>query len=326
MSGEQVDGTPHHAVGDAVGIDARLDAPRVRALALVVGVLAVSTAAVLVRIADAPALGLAWWRTSLATVALAPFAVWARVVPRGRQPLLLTGSGVLLAVHFALWFASLELTTVAASSVLVSMSPVIVGAGSAALLGEPPSRRTWIGLGLSVAGAVVIVAGDLGGASPRALLGDVLAFAAAVAVAGYLLVGRHVRRTLPVSVYATWTYGSAAVIVLVAALVTGTSLGIGPGPAYDRGTWLAIAGLVVGPQLLGHTVFNLVLARVSATVVAVVVISEPVGASLLAAALLGEAPAGLFYVGAPMVLAGVLLAASSSRTSGAEVTAAPAPR
>ena len=299
-------------------VDARLADPRVRVLALTVGVIAVSTAAVLVRVAAAPALALAWWRTGIAAVVLAPFAVRTRVRPTGRQRLLLGASGLLLGAHFALWFASLELTTVAASSVLVSLSPILVGAGSALALREPPGRTAWFGLVLSVFGAVVFVADDLGGAAdgPRALLGDGLALAAAFAVAGYLLLGRHARRTLPVSVYGLWTYGSAALALLVVSVATGTNLGIAPGgtSGYPLVTWLAIAGLVVGPQLLGHTVFNLVMGRVSATVVAVVIIAEPVGATLLAALLLGEAPSGAFYVGTPLVLAGVLLAVRSQRS------------
>lgn len=305
-------------VGGAPGFDRHLDVRWVRVVALVVGVVAVSTAAILVRVADAPALAVAWWRTALATAALAPFAVRVRVVPTGRERLLLAVSGLLLGAHFALWFASLGMTTVAASSVLVSMSPVVVGAGSAVLLREPPNRMMWVGLWLSVIGAVVIVADDLGGTGGRALIGDLLALAAALAVAGYLLLGRYARRRLPVSVYATWTYGSAAAALLTVSLATGTNLGVGgPGagaaPAYSAGTWLAIAGLVAGPQLLGHTVFNLMMARVSATVVAIVIIAEPVGATLLAALLLSEAPSELFYVGAPLVLAGVLLAARAGR-------------
>jgi drug/metabolite transporter (DMT)-like permease len=302
-------------------VDARLADPRVRALALTVGVVAVSTAAILVRLAAAPPLALASWRTGIAAVVLAPFALRARVVPPARQRLLLAVSGLLLGAHFSLWFASLELTTVAASSVLVSLSPIVVGAGSAVALGEPPGRSTWIGLALSVLGAVVIVADDLGAAAggPRALLGDGLALAAAFAVAGYLLLGRHARRTLPVSVYGMWTYGCAALSLLMVAAPTGINLGIGWGPGYHVTTWLAIAGLIVGPQLLGHTVFNLVLARVSATVVAVVIIAEPVGATLLAALLLGEPPSGAFYLGTPLVLAGVLLAVRPQRSAGAAV-------
>jgi len=288
------------------GIDARLDDPRVRAWALVIGVVAVSSAAILVRVADAPALALALWRSGLGALALAPFAVRTGVVPRGRQRWLLVASGALLAIHFTLWFVSLDMTTVAASSVLVAMSPVVVGLGSAVLLHEPPARMTWAGLCLATAGAVVVAGADLAAvAGTRALVGDGLAFAAAVAAAGYLLLGRHARRTLPVTVYATWTYGTAAVLLLAACVMTGTGTGVG---TYDGTTWLAIAGLVVGPQLLGHTVFNLVLARVSATVVAVVIIAEPVGASVLAALLLHELPSGLFWVGAPLILSGVLLA------------------
>lgn len=292
-------------------IDARLDAPGVRFALLVLGVAAVSSAAVLARIAVAPALALAWWRTAAGAVALAPIALRSGVVPDARQRLLLAASGALLAVHFWWWFLSLDHTTVAASAVLVSMSPVAVGAGAAWLLGEPPDRRTWVGLVLTIAGAVIIVADDLGGATGRALLGDGLAFAAAMAMAGYLLLGRHARRTLPVSVYATWTYGSAALVLLLVALVTGTTLGVAE--PFDRATWLAIAGLIVGPQLLGHTVFNLVLGRVSATVVAIVIIAEPVGATLLAAAILGEVPDGWFHLGAPLVLLGVVLAAGPTR-------------
>lgn len=291
-----------------------LDDARTRAGMLVVAVLAVSSAAVLVRIADAPALSLAWWRTAAGAAALVVPALRSGATPDRRQRFLLAVSGVLLAVHFWWWFLSLELTTVAASAVLVSLSPVAVGVGSAWLLAEPPRPRVWVGLALAVVGAVIIVADDLGGVSARALAGDALALAAALAIAGYLLVGRHVRRTLPVSVYALWTYGWAAAVLAAVALATGTPLGVAT--PFDRTTWLAIAALVVGPQLLGHTVFNLVLGRVSATVVAVVVIAEPVGATILAAVVLGEAPGGLFRVGAPLVLGGVLLAATSGRDRG----------
>jgi drug/metabolite transporter (DMT)-like permease len=299
-------------------MDARLEDPRVRILALAIGVVAVSAAAIIVRVADAPPLALAWWRTGIAAVLLAPFAIRARVMPNLRQRLLLAVSGLLLGAHFSLWFVSLEMTTVAASSVLVSMSPIVVGAGAAVVLREPPTRTTWVGLWLAVIGAAVIVADDLSGAAtgPRALVGDGLALASACAVAGYLLLGRHARRMLPVSVYGTWTYGCAALALLIVSVMTGTNLGFGWAsggmPGYRATTWLAIAGLVVGPQLLGHTVFNLVLARVSATVVAVVTIAEPVGATVLAALLLGETPSGAFYAGAPLILIGVLVAARSS--------------
>jgi len=142
----------------------------------------------------------------------------------------------------------------------------------------------------------------------RALLGDALAFAGSAAMAGYLLLGRVARRRLPVSTYAASVYGVAAAVLLPACLLTGAALG-----GYRAGSWLALAAVVAGPQLLGHTVFNGLLARVSATVVAVAILAEPVGATALAWLLLEELPAAAFWLGAPLVLAGVWLAVTGER-------------
>lgn len=282
--------------------------PPVVAVGLAVGVLAVSTAAILVRVAGAPALSLAFYRCAGGALALAPFAWRARRRARGRPRLphgLLAAAGVLLALHFALWIASLSFTSVASSVVLVTASPLFVGAGTAVLLAEPVSRRTWAGALLAVAGAIGIGLADFDGtpAGGRALVGNAMAFGGAVMVAGYLLIGRSLRQRLPVSVYAAAVYGAAAVVLLAACLAAGVPL-----RGYQAGTWLAIAGLVVGPQLLGHTVFNALLSTVSATVVAVVVVAEPVGATALAWALLSEVPPPGFWLAAPLVLAGVYLA------------------
>ena len=280
---------------------------------LVVGVAAVSTAAVLVRVADAPGLALAFWRCFGGAVALAPFAVRALrggVRVDGPQRRRLAASGLFLGAHFGLWISSLSFTTVASSSVLVSMSPLFVGLGAALFLGEPPSRRTWAGIGLAAAGAVAIGAADLAGAplGGRALLGDAMAFAGAAVIAGYLLIGRASRSRLPVSVYAAMVYGFAAAALLAVCAVAGVPLW-----GYDGRTWLAIAGLIVGPQLLGHTVFNHLLSALPATTVAVVVLAEPLGAGLLAWMLLAELPTPGFALGAPLVLAGVFLAAAGGR-------------
>lgn len=282
---------------------------------LVVGVLAVSTAAVLIRVAHAPSMALAFWRCAGGAVALAPFALAAsrragRPALTGVQHAQLSAAGVFLALHFGLWIPSLSYTTVGSSAVLVTLSPLFVGAGTALFLAEPPSRRTWMGIGLAVAGAVTIVGADLTGVElgRRALLGDALALGGAVMIAGYLVIGRSARRRLPVTVYAAYVYGVAATVLLVVCVASGTDLG-----GYAAGTWLAIAGLVVGPQLLGHTVFNTLLSTLTATVVAVAVIAEPVGATVLAWVVLAELPATGFWIGAPLVLTGVYLAATSGR-------------
>jgi drug/metabolite transporter (DMT)-like permease len=283
---------------------------------LAVGIAAISTSPILVRAAAMPALALAFWRCLAGAVLLAPFA-WAgrarRLVgtPEPGERARLLAAGACLAVHFALFNASLSFTTVASSATLVSCAPLFVGLGGR-LLGEPPSHRAWLGIALAVAGAVVIGLGDAGALDlgGRALLGDALAFAGSAAMAGYLLLGRVARRRLPLPAYAATVYGVAAAVLLPACLLTGAALG-----GYRAGAWLALAAIVAGPQLLGHTVFNGLLASVSATVVAVAILTEPVGATILAWLLLDELPADAFWLGAPLVLAGVWLAATGERAT-----------
>jgi drug/metabolite transporter (DMT)-like permease len=291
---------------------------------MAVGVTAISTSPILIRVAALPALALAFWRCAAGAAVLAPFALRGRGVPGGssfaprgsytgpltrRDLLQLAASGVFLAAHFALWNASLALTTVGAATTLVSSAPLFVGLGSV-FLGEPPGRLAWAGIVLATVGVVVIGAGDAAGfgAGPDALTGDLLAFAGALAMAAYLLLGRVARRRLPVSTYAASVYGVAAAVLLPACLLTSSELG-----GYPAASWLALAGVVAGPQLLGHTVFNGLLAAVSASVVAVVMLLEPVIATALAWWLFSELPGPSFWAGAPMVLAGVWLATTGSR-------------
>jgi len=277
---------------------------------MTVGILAISTSPILIRVAAMPALALAFWRCLAGSVVLAPFAPRAQVGRLARGDLLrLAAAGVCLAAHFALWNASLGLTTVAAATTLVSCAPLFVGVGSV-FLGEAPSPRAWAGIVLATTGAVVIGLGDAAGfgGGSGAVLGDVLAFAGAIAMAAYLLLGRVARQRLPVTTYATSVYGMAAAVLLPACLLTGSSLG-----GYQATAWLALAGVVAGPQLLGHTVFNGLLASVSASVVAVVMLLEPVIATVLAWWLFAEVPGPSLWAGAPMVLAGVWLATTGSR-------------
>jgi len=293
---------------------------------MVVGVVAISTSPILIRLAAVPALALAFWRCLAGAAVLAPFARRGRAGGLARGDLALLGAaGVFLAAHFALWNASLALTSVGAATTLVSCTPLFVGIG-ARFLGEAPGRSTWAGIALATVGAVVIgvsdaLAGPVAGAQATGasgLLGDVLAFAGAAAVAVYLLNGRVMRQRLPVSTYAASVYGTAAAVLLPACLLTGSSLG-----GYAAGSWLAVAGVVIGPQLLGHTVFNSLLTSVSATVVSVVLLIEPVGATALAWLLFHELPAAGFWVGAPLVLAGSWLAIIGEQ-AGAGPEAAPA--
>jgi drug/metabolite transporter (DMT)-like permease len=304
---------------------------------LIVGAIAVSTSAILARIAmgddpavaaavdgAAPALGVAFWRVALGALVLAPLALRAqrrggrRLTPqRHRQ---LAFSGAVLGLHFALFQGALALTTLASAVTLVTMSPIFVALGGWWWLREPTDRRTWVGMSVTILGAVTIGLADLTALDlgPRALLGDAMAFGGALAVTGYLLIGRVARRDVAGVTYSSIVFGWAAAVLLPLCLLTGTPLA-----GYRPGVWVAIAGIVIGPQLLGHTVFNALLSTVPATVVSIVVLSEPVGAGVLAWLLLGEVPAGWFLVGAPLVLTGVAVATVRRRTAreAAEVTA-----
>lgn len=303
-------------------VDAPADPPRwLIVTGLVVGVLAVGSSAILIRWTHVPSVAVAFWRCLGGAAVLAPFA-WVRrrtLYDLGRRDQrLLVVSGACLAVHFSLFVASLSFTTVASSVTLATASPPFVGLGAALFLDEAPSRRTWIGMAATLLGAVVVGGADLGtaGLGGRALLGDAMALVSAIAVSGYLLVGRSLRRAgLPLSVYGTTVYGAAALVLLPVCLLGGVPLS-----GWDAAAWLGLLSIVAIPQMLGHTVFNALMGAISATVIAIAVLAEPVVATVAAYLLLDEAPAALFWLGAPVILVGVYVAA----TGEGAITADPA--
>lgn len=270
---------------------------------LLAGIGAISTAAVLVRLCQAPALVIAAWRLAIAAALLLPFELWrSRSVPARRDLGWCALSGLFLALHFGAWIASLQHTSVASSVVLVSTNPVFVGLGSRWLLHERLGRRTVWGIALAVVGAAVVGWGDFGaGRSP--LLGDALALLGAFAASAYLLIGRVVRPRLAVRTYAAWVYAFGALALLAAATLAGLRLF-----PYPPGTIGALVLLALVPQLVGHTALNWALAHLPAATVAVVILGEPVGASTLAFAILGEVPSASTLAGGACILAGIWLA------------------
>ena len=280
---------------------------------LVVGVLAVSTSAILatIIIGDPPdlrlALAAAFWRCFGGAVSLAPFAVRARrrhPVP-ARTVRFLVASGGFLAVHFALFLGSLAFTNVSSSTTLATMSPVFVALGGVWLLNERIGRRTWFGMGLTIVGAVALGLADLTQIElgPRALLGDVMAFGSAIAIVGYMLIGRRFRGEVHASTYSGVVYASASTWLCLLCLAVGAPLG-----GYTATQWWALLGLIAGPQLLGHTVFNTLMSSVPAHVVSISVLAEPAVATLLAWWWLSQSPPAAYFLAAPLVLVGVAIA------------------
>ena len=280
------------------------------------GMAAVSCGSVLVRLTQAqgvPSLEIAAWRMLLASLLLQPYA-WARqrqewrLLGRRDWALLLL-SGAFLALHFGTWIASLALTSVASSVVLVSMGPLFVGIGSWAFLHERPGRSLVLGLLLALAGTVLIAWGDFGGGRSH-LLGDALALAGAVGVAGYLMIGGRARRHLSLTAYITPVY-SAAALVLCAVVSAQALLAHRASAsliAYPLPAYVLLLGLAILPQLVGHSSLNWALKHLSATYVAVVTLSEPVGASLLAYFVLGEPPPATAVLGGAVILCGIYIA------------------
>ncbi len=276
--------------------------------ALVLAALGTSSGAVLVRLAAAPAPVTAFWRLALSVAALLPALLlargwrdWARL--SRRETCLLLLSGVCLAFHFISWFRSLEYTSVASSTVLVSTHPLFVGALSAWWLREAPDRTEWIGMAVAVLGAMIVGWGDFL-VGPDPLRGDLLALAAAGLGALYFVLGRRLRSRLGIWAYAVPVYAVAGAICAGSAVAGGDPL-----VGWPAATWWAFAGLALGPTLMGHTGFNWALRHVRAYVVSLVQLFEPVGATLLAVLVLGrdEIPGWNTLIGGAMVLVGVWL-------------------
>ena len=269
---------------------------------IVLAIVTVSFSAILIRLAgEAPVLTIAAWRLALATFFLIPFFIKGR--RRGtlarRDVALCLLSGAFLALHFIFWIASLRHTSVASSVMLVSTVPIFMGIGSLVFLKERVSSSLWLAIALSVCGGVIIGWGDVQ-IDSGGLYGDLMAVGGALMASAYFLIGRRVRQRLPLSVYIFLSYGTAACVLLLTTLGTQTPL-VGFSPLV----YLYLALLAVGPQLIGHTTFNWTLKYLPAATVAVLILGEPIGSTLLAYLLLGEILTLLKGIGAALILVGI---------------------
>ena len=227
-----------------------------------------------------PPLAIAFWRSLIGSGLTLPWALWrhrAEMRSLTRQELRWTAyAGVLLGLHFAAWLPSLQFTTVASSTALVALQPVW-----AALLarraGAHIPRIAWIGIGVALAGVVVLTGVDVS-VDPRHLVGDGLAVLGGMLSAAYVTVGERVRRTVSTPTYTSIAYAVSAATLLPITLLLGQSLW-----GYGAGGWATILALTLGAQLLGHTLINLVLRTTSATVTSLAILLEMPGATIIAA-------------------------------------------
>lgn len=277
-------------------------------LILLLAVLATTYAGPIIRFATAPALAIAFWRLALVLPVVFVLALRERR-ERWQEAGLMAASGLLLALHFWMWIASLRFTTVASSVLLVNLRPVFVWGIAAGWLGEHPGKKERWGIVVAIFGAVLIGTVDARG-SAGALGGDVLALLAAMAAAGYSVIGRRVRRTVGVWTYVSAVYATAAAALGIAALVSRTPLS-----GFGGRDWAVFGGLAAGPMLIGHTGYNYSLKHFRATTVNVAGLGEPVGAALLAWVIpaIHEVPTAQVVIGGVLVLVGIGLALGADR-------------
>jgi drug/metabolite transporter (DMT)-like permease len=287
-------------------------------LGIALAVASVSTAAIFISWSTSPFITIAFYRLGLASLILAPFALldpqrrlWS--IPRKDLPVMI-GVGAILATHFTLWIGSLKLegyrVSVASSVILVTSHPLLVGLLSHFVLRERLNAQMALGIGLGFSGVVVIGIADSTTAS-ASLVGDLLAFLGGVAAGFYLLAGRRLRQRIPLLAYAFVVYVSAAGVLFLYTVGLGESLV----PVGDvRREIVLFLAMALIPQIGGHTLYNWSLRWVSAPVVSLSLVGEPIGSSLLAWVLLSQVPSVAVGIGGALALIGIYLAAMGQGT------------
>ena len=296
-------------------------------IAIIFGILAVSVASILIRFTQGQvsSIVIAAYRLGGATLVLAPIALLRhRAALKGlsRKDLGLgLFSGLFLAIHFATWITSLEFTSVASSVVLVTTTPLWVALLSPLVLKESISKGVVVGLAVALLGTIIIALGDVCGLQRglvcpplstfiggKAFLGDLLALLGAFAAGGYVLIGRTLRAKLSLFPYAFLVYGAAAVILIGMAIASGEQMA-----AFSLEIYILLALLALVPQLIGHSTFNWALGYLPAAYVAVTLLGEPIGSTILAYFLLAEVPGKITLFGAILVFGGILIASKPDK-------------
>ncbi len=293
--------------------------PQVLWTFVLLGVASLSFASIFVKLADAPPLAIAVYRVSIASLIIAPyFLAKSKLPPSIRSvrtifPAVL--SGIFLALHFTFWITSLQMTSVASATTFVNTTPLFTALLSWLFLRERLGKRVVAGLLTAMSGSIFLAGTDYA-FSGEALLGDLLALSGALMATGYLMAGQILRRSLDLATYTLAVYGTAALFLLACCFFAGTPLN-----GFSPKTYLFLVLLAVVPQLIGHSTFNWSLKYLSPSIVAVLILGEPIGAILLAWLFLGESISPLKAGGLMILGTGILM---SSLAAGLRQAASPA--
>ncbi|MFC5701147.1 DMT family transporter [Cohnella faecalis] len=270
---------------------------------LLAGMIAISFAPILVRSSDAPVSVQGMYRMLFTLVLMLPFGAKsireARAVSR-KDWLLLIAAGFFLALHFLLWMASLNYTSIASSTIILALEPVFVMIGAYFAFREKTNLLAVIGMGIALSGVIVVSSGDTG-ISRDALFGDFLSFAGMLAVVANMLIAKRLLTRISSYLYSLVVFGVASLFFALYNVAEGIAM-VGY-PAKEWGVFLLLA---IVPTVFGHLIFNWLLQYVKATTISIAVLAEPVGASLLGMMLFSEMVTLFQYVGGALVIAGLI--------------------
>ncbi len=281
---------------------------------LILAVFSYAWAAILIRWAsDAQPLAIAFWRVAITAIVWQVFAGVNRVRGKSntitdRQRKLIILAGLFLCFHFATWISSLSYTTIASASFLILVQPLLIAVAAHLFLHEKLNRWNILGMILTVVGAGLICGGDLS-LDRQHLFGDGLALLGAIGSTAYLFVARLARPDKPggekgiaLIDYLPNVYLVSAFGLLVINLVGGIPL-----VGYSSKTWLFLIVLAFIPTVIGHSLFNWAMRYLPAFTVNILVVGEPIGASILAYLLLSEIPSQGLIFGSLLMLVAVIL-------------------
>lgn len=271
---------------------------------IIIGVFSVALSAIFVKMTSADSGVTAFYRMLFSILIMSPvflmkYTQEIKVLSR-RDWVFTSIAGIFLAFHFILWFESLNYTSVASSTVLVTLQPLFAFAGTYFFFKEHLSVKTLISGAIAVLGSILIGYGDFQ-ISGMALYGDILALIACALITAYLLFGQDVRKRISLVTYTFVVYSVSTLTLFFYILIKGESFG--PYPASE---WMWFLLLAIIPNLLGHTLFNWSLKWVSTNVISIAILFEPVGAAILAYYILGEMLSASQIMGGSVVLAGII--------------------
>jgi drug/metabolite transporter (DMT)-like permease len=274
--------------------------------AILIAVVAVSFSAILIRWSDSHPFVIAAYRMGITSLILLPL-VLAKYISeikkiKRNELIFMIAIGMILALHFGSWIASLEETSVASSVILVTSHPLFVAIVSHYIFREKLQTIGYIGILIAFTGIIILTIGDyeLGGSN---LKGDVLALIGSIAAGIYILGGRKSRRSVSLIPYVFIVYSICTICLLAACVAVSAPLYPLPLSEYELFILMAII-----PTILGHTFYNYALKYVKAQVISVSLLGEPIGSSILAYILLSEAAPRFTIIGGALILPGIYLA------------------